>query len=524
MPLALIAGIAAAALAFVYVLSQIREALRHRARAKELGCKPAVWMSGYDPTGIADVLYGVAAGHKKQFPTYVQENLEREAIKNGRPVGTLCVRTPLFRDTLVTTDPQNIQTILALKFKDFGLGVNRTDNFQPLLGHGIFATNGKQWERSRALLRPQFIRGQVSNLSLEEDHVKALMTVLDRRVGLDGWTDLVDLQPLFFRLTLDSATEFLFGESVNSQLDEGQPGSDKDASFSYAFDKAQYTLSVGARLGPHYWMIQVPEFHRMVKRVHDFVDYFVQKALTQGASKKSLENVNEEKYVFLNALAKETRDPEELRSQLLNILLAGRDTTASTLGWFFYTMADPRYASVFRRLRATILEEFGTYSNPKEITFEKMKSCQYLQWSLNECLRLYPAVPMNVRTAQVDTTLPTGGGVDGQSPIYIRKGQDVSYAVYIMHRRKDIWGPDAEIFKPERWETRRPGWDYLPFNGGPRICIGQQFALTEVGYVVIRMMQRIDSIDGSQVGPIMHGLTLTNCPGEGVNVKLHFAE
>lgn len=93
-----------------------------------------------------------------------------------------------------------------------------------------------------------------------------------------------------------------------------------------------------------------------------------------------------------------------------------------------------------------------------------------------------------------------------------------------MHRRKDIWGPDAEIFKPERWETRRPGWDYLPFNGGPRICIGQQFALTETGYVVVRLMQRIDSIDGSQAGPVSHGLTLINSPGEGVNVKLHLAE
>lgn len=276
------------------------------------------------------------------------------------------------------------------------------------------------------MLRPQFIRGQVSDINLEEEHVKILMSVLDRRVGVDGWTDLVDLQPLFFRLTLDSATEFLFGESVNSQLEVDQPKSDQDVNFAYAFDKAQYTLSIGARLGPNYWMVHLPEFHRMVKSVHEFVDYFVQKALAQGTGEKKVEN---EKYVFLNALAKETQDPEELRSQLLNILLAGRDTTASTLGWFFYTMADPRYAPVFRKLRATVLEEFGTYSNPKEISFERMKSCQYLQWCLNECLRLYPAVPMNVRTAQVDTTLPTGGGLDGRSPIYVRKGQDIGYSV-----------------------------------------------------------------------------------------------
>lgn len=522
MQLALATGIVAAALAVVYIFNQIREILYYRARARELGCESPPWMTTFDPTGIADLVKGVKASRRKQFPTYVQGNFEREANKHGRTVGTLRVRSPFFRETIVTMDPRNIQTILALKFKDFGLGVNRTENFEPLLGHGIFASNGKYWEHSRALLRPQFNRGQVSDLSLEEDHVRAFMTVLDRHVKPDGWTSLVDLQPLFFRLTLDSATEFLFGESVNSQLVDHQPSSDDDVSFAYAFDRAQYTLSIGARLGPNYKLAHSSEFTRMVKSVHDFVDYFVQKALAEGASEKK--SADEGRYVFLKALAKDTQDPEELRSELLNILLAGRDTTASTLGFFFFTMADPRYSHIYRRLRTIILEEFGTYSNPKEITFEKMKSCQYLQWCLNECLRLYPAVPMNVRTAQVDTTLPVGGGKDGQSPIFVRKGQDIGYTVYLMHRRKDIWGPDAEIFKPERWETRRPGWDYLPFNGGPRICIGQQFALTETGYVVIRLMQRIDSIDGSQAGPVSHGLTLINSPGEGVNVRLHFAE
>ena len=68
-----------------------------------------------------------------------------------------------------------------------------------------------------------------------------------------------------------------------------------------------------------------------------------------------------------------------------------------------------------------------------------------------------------------DTTLPVGGGADGKSPIFVKKGQQVNYQVYVMHRRKDIYGPDADEFKPERWETLRPSWQYLPFNGGPRI-------------------------------------------------------
>ena len=73
-------------------------------------------------------------------------------------------------------------------------------------------------------------------------------------------------------------------------------------------------------------------------------------------------------------------------------------------------------------------------------------------------MRLYPVVPGNARTAVVDTILPLGGGEDGKSPIFIPKGQIVQYSVYAMHRRKDLYGEDAEEFKPERWDTYRPGW------------------------------------------------------------------
>ncbi|EEU43758.1 uncharacterized protein NECHADRAFT_45546, partial [Fusarium vanettenii 77-13-4] len=80
--------------------------------------------------------------------------------------------------------------------------------------------------------------------------------------------------------------------------------------------------------------------------------------------------------------------------------------------------------------------------------------------------------PINARYANKDTTLPRGGGKDGNSPILIPKGSSTAFSVHIIHRRKDIRGPDANEFKPERWEGRRVGWEYVPFNGGPRICIG----------------------------------------------------
>jgi len=94
-------------------------------------------------------------------------------------------------------------------------------------------------------------------------------------------------------------------------------------------------------------------------------------------------------------------------------------------------------------------------------------------------LRLFPVVPFNGRAAVKDTTIPTGGGPDGKSPIFVRKGQNVEYSTYAMHRRQDIWGPDADFFRPERWSEPRKtgygGFEYLPFNGGPRICLGRKF-------------------------------------------------
>ena len=108
-----------------------------------------------------------------------------------------------------------------------------------------------------------------------------------------------------------------------------------------------------------------------------------------------------------------------------------------------------------------------------------------------------------------DTVIPRGGGPDGLSPVFVPKGKIIGWSAYTMHRRKDYYGEDAEEFRPERWETLRPGWEYLPFNGGPRICIGQQFALTEASYTITRLMQEFKSIEARDSRPWMESLTLT---------------
>lgn len=135
-------------------------------------------------------------------------------------------------------------------------------------------------------------------------------------------------------------------------------------------------------------------------------------------------------------------------------------------------------------------------------------------------LRLYPSVPQNIRFANKDTTLPVGGGKDGKAPVFIAKGQIVAYGVYSMHRRKDLYGEDADEFRPERWDALRVGWGYLPFNGGPRICVGQQFALTEAGYTVVRLVQEFEKIESRDARPWLESLHLTLSSGNGVNVAL----
>lgn len=137
-------------------------------------------------------------------------------------------------------------------------------------------------------------------------------------------------------------------------------------------------------------------------------------------------------------------------------------------------------------------------------------------------LRLHPIVPRNEREALQDTVLPLGGGKDGLSPVFVPKGTIVGYNLYSMHRREDFYGPDAEEFRPERWEDGKlmPRWAYLPFNGGPRICIGQQYALTEVSYVVVRMSQEFRSLDTQDASPWEESLALTLCPRNGTKVCL----
>lgn len=108
------------------------------------------------------------------------------------------------RQVIFTVEPKNVQTVLALKFKDFELGYYRNKAMRPLLGYGIFSTDGSKWEHSRALIRPNFTRNQITDINVYETHVKALI----ERIPRDRST--VDMQDLFFRMVICSDLSVFF--------------------------------------------------------------------------------------------------------------------------------------------------------------------------------------------------------------------------------------------------------------------------------------------------------------------------
>lgn len=418
-----------------------------------------------------------------------------------------------------------------------------------------FTQDGKEWEHSRALLRvrtfngsvpacsgltlrqPNFVRQQVGDLITLERHMRNLFEAIGS-AGESGWTNETNIQLLFFRLTMDSATEFLLGESVDTQLEEisayvsanvQQDGVDK-AAFSRAWENASFHMASRVQLGGFYWLHNPKQYAANNRVLHEFVMRYADQALKKRHEAERAEktdatsSTHKHKYVFLEALAEQTQDRQELIAAALNILLAGRETTAMLLSWVFHQLLHRQ--DVQQKLRSVVLETFGTYSDPYDLDFSSIKACQYLQWVLNETLRYRSIVPTANRLTMRDTALPAGGGPDGTAPIYVRKGTSVYVDIHVMHRRKDIWGDDADEWKPERFEGRKSGWEQLPFGGGPRICLGQQFALIEASYVLIRLLQKYDQFGGgaeNMAGEVQHKIGFTSQPEPPVTLKMHEA-
>ncbi|KAL8978269.1 MAG: hypothetical protein Q9205_006108 [Flavoplaca limonia] len=361
-----------------------------------------------------------------------------------------------------TYDPPNVEAVLSSRFDDYYLGTRRGAMY-PFIGEGIFTQDGEPWKHSRQLLKQPFLKTHYQDLQGFQEPINSCLSKIASRDGI------VDLQPLFFHFTLATTTALIFGQPVQSSEDQQQN------SFAHSFDHASWITTLRSRLTDLYWIYNPGHYRAACKTIKNFADGFVSRALS--AKEEGKTEATSDRYAFIEELYASLKDKSLVRDQLINILLAGRDTTACLLSWTFFLLV--RHPRVLGRLQDEITSTVGPDA---DITRAHIQKMVFLRCILNETLRLYPPIPLNIRFAKNTTWLPRGG---------------IGLVPYYMHRRKDIYGEDAMDFRPERWEGSKLediGWAYMPFHGGPRLCLGKDFALMEASCLIVRILQAFPDI------------------------------
>jgi len=374
-------------------------------------------------------------------------------------------------------------------------------------GKGIFASDGDRAKMHRALARPYFARERISEYKSFEKYTDKLISILKRATASD---EAIDMQDMFARFTMDTAGEFLFGTSELNTMDLpipkasevalGPKGISTDGIYG-GFVKAleQGQINTRRRVGQPIPVWASREFFvdsqtAIIKAIREFLEPLARNALQKKDPARTSEGQFDEES-FLDHLALSTDDVDLVKDQLLNMLLAARDTTASLLSFACYLLA--MHPDVMKRLRQEVLAQYGPTGLP---TYDDLKNIKYLRAVLDETLRIFPPVPMNVRSSKGETIIPTR-----QGPLFIpREAWEITWSCISIQKRKDLWGSDADDFNPDRWMGERAKefaldpFKFIPFNAGPRICLGQQFAYNEASFVVVRLLQVIDKFTVAQ--------------------------
>ncbi|KAI4222525.1 MAG: hypothetical protein L6R36_006093 [Xanthoria steineri] len=467
------------------------------------GCKSMVMYPHWDPLLGMDLLYLTLKSIRDH--NFLDRYADRFR-RFGKSFGFFYLSSRFFG----TSDPENVQAILSTSSASFEHGSRRRNAMAPLMGRGIFASDGEQWRHSRAMLRPSFTKYQMRGIVMPEDHFQNLLALLP-----ENEEEVVDLQDLFHKFTMDTATELLLGQSVGSLCLTKSGTFD---TFSHSFKVASEAVITAVRLGPLARILTSAKVVRARKEVHTFVERFIDETLeahdqgTDGELKDSNDESNGGRYNFLHELVTVTSDRQVILDEVISALFAGRDTTACLLSNLFFCVARDR--KVWRKLRDEVCQL------PTDYNQADLASLKYTNMCIKESLRLHPPVPLNTRCPKEDVVLPKGGGTAGQDQVLLPADTIVILNMFALHRSRDIYGMDADKFRPERWEDQKPEWAYVPFGAGPRACLGRQLALAEATYVVVRMAQEFGNVTAAEDVDWEEQATMTLCVKHGCNVRL----
>uniref|UniRef100_A0A1D1YQL6 Cytochrome P450 704C1 n=1 Tax=Anthurium amnicola TaxID=1678845 RepID=A0A1D1YQL6_9ARAE len=416
---------------------------------------------------------------------------------------TVTVPMPFTTFTYIA-HPANVEHVLKTNFANYPKGKAYHSYMEVLLGDGIFNADGEMWRKQRKTASFEFASKNLRDFSTTvfREYAVKLSNILCQA---STHQRQMDMQELLMRMTLDSICKVGFGVEIGT-LSPELP----DHSFAWAFDAANIVVTL--RFIDPLWrvkrLLRVGS-EALLRRSIDLVDGFtydvirrrraeIERARQGGDSGKV-------KHDILSRFMELSEDPasnlseKNLRDVVLNFVIAGRDTTATTLSWFVYLVtthrhvADELYSELvaFEQERA---REEGAALLPYDpsdvqsfdarvlqfagfLNYDTLMRLPYLHACITETLRLYPAVPQDPKGILADDVLPDG--------TKLRAGGMVTYVPYAMGRMVYNWGPDAASFRPERWfkdgafQNASP-FKFTAFQAGPRICLGKDSAYLQM--------------------------------------------
>lgn len=372
----------------------------------------------------------------------------------------------LHLNMVLLTDPKLIRFVLQTNQKQY---VKNTayKHLKLVLGNGLVTSEGELWRRQRKLIQPSFHKQAIYNmfntmLACTNEMIEEWKVKLKKN-------PVIDFSEEMMATTLQIIAQTMLSKDVKS---DSKAVAD---SLSYLL-KAIDQKAVKA-LNTPMWVPTTSNFKfKKERKVLDGVIYSIINERKKAVVKKGdlLDMLMESTYEDTG----EHMPDDLLKDELMTVFLAGHETTASALTWTFYLIS--QHPEVYKKLK----NEVDTIVGKEEMTFAHFQQLKYTKACLNEAMRLYPPVWIIGRKATEDNMV---------GDYLIKKDMDILILPYIMHRHPDYW-KNPETFDPDRWETEEvkqmDKFTYFPFAAGPRMCIGNNFALFEADIIITKVIQQ----------------------------------
>jgi cytochrome P450 len=366
------------------------------------------------------------------------------------------------------THPNHVKYVLADAAARYPKGTV-FDKTRPLVGNGLLTSEGDFWKRQRRLAQPAFHRERLAALG-------TMMTETAAQT-LQQWEALVTAgQPIpvareMMRLTLQVAVQALFSADVSAHAKT------VGEAFSRALEITNERIISPLPYLPLLYRLPTPAnraFQRAVATLGTIVGDIIRQ-------RREVEEKHDLLGMLMAARDEETgerMDDAQLRDEVMTLLLAGHETTATALSWTFHLLDQ------HPEVEATLHAEVDAALGGRTPTVADLPRLRYVGCVVEEAMRLFPPIWAIPRVPREDDV------VDG---FRIPQGEILILVPYVTHRHPDFW-PEAERFDPTRFlperAKERPRWAYLPFGGGQRQCVGNSFAMMEAQLVLAMVAQR----------------------------------